>query len=414
MPFYRNSAEGGSDGIAVTTGNSGGLSGDAWSSVVLGTGSTIVYDDAQVSHGVLANLISPASSQTAYLRRDVEASVTQILLSFYVRFPSTPTATVELAHIRNATSDVALLQVTNAPLRFRVFPDNGAALFTSATIAANTWYRVELRAVRGTTTANGTIQFAYYIGDLTTPVETAFSSTTTDAGTTDLTNVRVGRPAAVADTTAHWVDSVQVATAGDAAALGLVWPVDNPAVPALVHIVPVAGIPVATAGVDVSDLQVPSPNVAGANQQVLITVTDAEAAAAGDYRIAASLLARVALLSGDTDFRGYAAEIARSRAGATELWELVLKRFDTLNTITELTSDDLPVADVQLPGTLTLTVSGTSIGATFMHAGAGGTMTISDTDATYTTGIVALLGQAVAGVGDFAQITADNFGASVS
>lgn len=412
MTKYRNSAEGGTDAGAVTPANSGGDSGDAWTSVTLGAGSTITYTAAQAAHGALGYLISPATSQTAYLRKDVEASVTTVLLSFYFRFASVPAAESAIAHIRNATTDVAALQITTSPMRFRVYNDANTLLFTSATIAANTWYRVEFRAIRGTTTGNGTIEFAYYVGDLTTPVETAFTTSTTNAGTTDLTNVRVGRAAAQTDNTLHYVDSVQVATAGDAGALGLVWPTDVAAVPAIIYVTPVAGTVTATAGIDVTDLQVPSPTVDVPDLAVQMFVTGSNIAAAGDYRVAASLFGRFVLLSGDTDFRGYAAEIARHRSGATEQWSLVLKRYDAFNTTTELDSASLLPAQVVLPGLLTLTVDGTSIGATFSHLGTGGTMTISGIDATYNNGAVALLGRVIAGVSDFAQITVDSFTAT--
>jgi hypothetical protein len=222
MTKYRNSAEGGVDGVAITPANSAGVSGDPWSAVVLGTGSTAVYDNAQVMHGGMANLISPATSQNAYLRRDVEASVIQVLASFYVRLPSAPSVEVSLATIRNATAEIAAVQVGASPFRFRIYSAAGF-LTQTATILANTWYRVELRAVRGTTTGNGTLEFAYYLGDSLTPVEAAFSTAVTNTGIVDLTTTRFGRPGAGADATAHWIDSVQVHTAADAAALGLPW-----------------------------------------------------------------------------------------------------------------------------------------------------------------------------------------------
>ncbi len=54
MPRPLNNAEGGSNTTTVTTGNSGGSSGNAFDAVSIGVGSGLVFDNAQAAHGSLS------------------------------------------------------------------------------------------------------------------------------------------------------------------------------------------------------------------------------------------------------------------------------------------------------------------------------------------------------------------------
>lgn len=226
MAIFRNSAEGGTDGTTVTVANSGGDSGDAWDAPHNLNSGDIEFDTAQFSHGAMSYLVQPATSVISEFRKSVTASGT-VLCSMYFRTPSIFAATATLIQIRHASATAARLQLTNGA-KFRTQNLTDATVSTAVSNAlVDTWYRLELRAVRGTSSSNGTIQFAYYLLDNTTAVET-FSSTTTntgDATTGDFTNVRYGRcSSAPADTTNFWMDSIQTATDTEAAAMPLVWP----------------------------------------------------------------------------------------------------------------------------------------------------------------------------------------------
>lgn len=225
MAILRNSGQGGTDGLAVTTANSGGDSGDAWAVVTKGAGSAIDFDTAQAAHGTVGYLITPASGQVTEFRQNFTDAF-QLLVSFYMRIPSAFTVTSSIVQIRNAAGTIANLNLTTTR-RIQVVDDANATVFTSASgtpMATNTWYRIELRVVPGTTTSNGTIQFAYYVGDSTVAVET-FSDTTSNTGTDPITNCRFGRTSgATADVTAHWMDSFQMASDADGSSLVLVWP----------------------------------------------------------------------------------------------------------------------------------------------------------------------------------------------
>lgn len=233
MSVFRNSGEGGSDGVTVTTGNSGGASGDAWTSVTLGGGSDVEYDTAQSAHGGVSHLVIPANNQTAWFRKDFTAA-SQAMASFYVRFPSAPAVVTSICLVRNSTSTAASVRI-DTNLQLRIYDGPGSNLQTFTALSANTWYRVEVRVIKGTGSSDGTIEFAYYVGDSGTAVE-SYSSAVRDTGTTDLVNIRYGRATGVADTTSFWIDSVQTMSDTDAGALGKAWPVVlSPAVMTMVR-----------------------------------------------------------------------------------------------------------------------------------------------------------------------------------
>lgn len=212
----------GPDGTTITVGNSATY-GDAFASPINLNSGDIEYDTAQFMHGTASALVQPASGAVSELRWDYSATTTAVV-SFYVRLSGSFSTASTLCQVRNSSGSAAILQINTSTLRFRVQNSAGTSLFNSATISTGTWYRVEMRVVRGTSTTDGTIQFAYYLGDSLTPVETAYSSTAVNAGTTDLTNVRIGRPSsATADVTTFWIDSAQLLSGSDAGSLGNPW-----------------------------------------------------------------------------------------------------------------------------------------------------------------------------------------------
>src|SRR5690606_31329731 len=171
--------------------------------------------------------IRQAASQVAFLLRTFTAD-DEALVSFYLRFPSLFTVTSAICQLHNGSGNAASLNLTTTG-RIQVNNAAGTTVFTTdleSPLEPDTWYRVELRAVRGTGTSDGTIEFAYYLGDTHTPVE-SFSSSSVNAGTAQLTNARIGRVfGATADTTQVWIDSIQIATAARGGSLDLPWPME--------------------------------------------------------------------------------------------------------------------------------------------------------------------------------------------
>lgn len=225
MAIYRHSGQGGTDEDAVTVANSGGDSGDPWDGVNKGAGSAVDYDSAQAAHGTIGYRFIPASSQVAELRQNVP-SVSQVLASIYMRIPSAFSVLSSFLQVRDSSQTIMNLAL-GTDRRVRVIDDANSTIFTSSAsspLAVNLWNRIECRVVPGPTGASGTIELAYYVGDSTSAIE-VFSSSTVNAGTNPVNNLRFGRTSgATTDTTTFWMDSLQIATAADAASLGLVWP----------------------------------------------------------------------------------------------------------------------------------------------------------------------------------------------
>lgn len=225
MAIKRNSSEGGTNGVAVTDLNSGGLSGDPWLNVSVGTGASIVYDNTWASHGTLSHRLTGAAGGSVRPVMSVTAAST-IQCSVYVRFPTLWAATANFIQIVGTDSITAALLRLKLDGKFEIRNKPNAIVHTSSTVlAVNTTYRVEFRLIKGTGATDGTIQYAYYPGDSLTPIDT-FTSSTTDVGTLDFDRVHIGKvESSPAITTSWFQDSYQFFSGADATGLGMPWPV---------------------------------------------------------------------------------------------------------------------------------------------------------------------------------------------
>jgi hypothetical protein len=191
--FVKNSAEGGTSGTAVTVANSGGASGNALTVVSKGTGATLNYSAAAAAHGSLGYALT-GTSGTATLMGWNGYSVPSMAIRFYYN-PGTslPNQVLRLADIRNSTATAARVELSASN---QIFIQNAAGTTVttfSHALQANTWYRVELTISVSASTA--TIKAAYYLGTSTTPVDTAYSTTTGNTGTANITQVSIGSAA---------------------------------------------------------------------------------------------------------------------------------------------------------------------------------------------------------------------------
>src|ERR1700689_2217935 len=64
---FPNDAEGGTSGVTVTTGNSGGTSGSAFDSVFVGTAATLAFDNSEAAHGLLSYKVATGTTSTTSL-----------------------------------------------------------------------------------------------------------------------------------------------------------------------------------------------------------------------------------------------------------------------------------------------------------------------------------------------------------
>lgn len=194
MALQTNSAEGGTNGVTPSTGNSGGASGDAFAVSIPGasTNSTCVYSTAQKAHGSLAYLFTTKPSDTSYVQWSVTPGGS-LSVRFYYYTTTTPSTTSLICQIRNGSQAAQIGLGSDMILRVMNAASGNLTTGWSA-LSLNTWYRIEIVVTKGTTTSNGRIQAKYFSLDSTSPIGTPYDSgATTNAGTVDFTQVRFGR-----------------------------------------------------------------------------------------------------------------------------------------------------------------------------------------------------------------------------
>lgn len=160
---YSNSFEGGTNGTTITTANSGGVSGDAFDSTAIGTGSTLTYDTSKAAHGTtsaLATTNGSASAAAAFVKFLPSAS-SRIATHLYINLNTLPATTTPMVVFspRSGTTisvRVAVTQTGTVQLRD---PSNTVMWTSTATVSPGTWYRCEFQSVlNGDTTGNASVQ----------------------------------------------------------------------------------------------------------------------------------------------------------------------------------------------------------------------------------------------------------------
>lgn len=179
MTRIANSFEGGTDGVAVSTVNSGGASGDAFSNVV-GGGTHTYNDDAPLpltQAGLMGATLVAASATQASFTIDWTTK-TEVWCRGYYAWTAPPGTNTSIMVL--AASGVAGVQVqlmATGAIRMR---DAGSVTrYTSPVLASNTPHRLELHVVHSATL--GRMELRIYSGanvDGDTPNETIGSAVT--------------------------------------------------------------------------------------------------------------------------------------------------------------------------------------------------------------------------------------------
>jgi RHS repeat-associated protein len=185
-----NSAEGGTNGTTVTVANSGGASGDPFNVVTRGTGAALTFATAAAEHGSLGYSLTATSGTGTHLDW-TGYNATSAAVRFYYNPGSTlPSTTVRLLDVRNSTGTAARVLVSSSN-QLIVQNAAGTTLKTfPTTLSTNTWYRIELGVSISATAA--TVNAAYYSGDSTTPADPAYSTSTANTGTANITTISIG------------------------------------------------------------------------------------------------------------------------------------------------------------------------------------------------------------------------------
>jgi RHS repeat-associated protein len=203
-----NSAEGGTNGTTVTNANSGGNSGDAFNNVTRAAGASLTFATTAAKHGSLGYSLTGVSGASTSVGW-TGYNATSVAVRFYYNPGSTlPSTTVRLLDVRNSGATAARVSVSSSN-QLIVQNTAGTTVTTfPTTLSTNTWYRIELAISISATAA--TINAAYYLGDGTTPVDPAYSTSTGNTGTANITKVAVGDTSGAAWTGTEYLDDIAV------------------------------------------------------------------------------------------------------------------------------------------------------------------------------------------------------------
>lgn len=191
MTNYANDFEGGTDTVAITTGNSGGVSGDAFSLMSTPVNSSMVFSTAAAAHGVMGCKIETTAATIAvYGQKDVTPE-DRYVGRFYHDAPVIPTTSgTAIFGFRTAAATAAFVGY-NSTGKLTIYNTSGSAVAsTTFTPTAGVKYRIEFAC----NAVTGKAELAVYLGDSTTPIETPLDPAAGQSfGAAQITRYRLGR-----------------------------------------------------------------------------------------------------------------------------------------------------------------------------------------------------------------------------
>jgi hypothetical protein len=207
-PGMSNTAEGGTPGAALSTGNSGGASGNAFSFVDKGSGASLVFATAAAAHGTLGYAVHGSSGTSTFMGWNGFSATSMAVRFYFNPGPTLPGKVIRLADIRNSSATAARVEYSASNQLF-IQNTAGKTLTTFPdALQANTWYRIELTI--SVSSSSATINAAYYPADSITPVDPAYSTVTGNTGTANISQVSIGSPASATWTGTSYFDDLDV------------------------------------------------------------------------------------------------------------------------------------------------------------------------------------------------------------
>lgn len=205
---YNNNFEGGSDETTVSTANSGGSSGTAFSAVQIDSGAVVKFDTAQAAHGTLSVRIDPSANTLAYVRWALSA-YTETWGRFYLYLTANPAADLRIVQHTNAGGSVVGRIAISTTGKLKLLDNASVVQATSTTsVSLNQWVRVEFHFIHSTT-----------VGQIETKLFNTMDSLVADEITTTAANINTGAETSnirfgctatnVNDLPAFWMDDLQ-------------------------------------------------------------------------------------------------------------------------------------------------------------------------------------------------------------
>lgn len=210
-----NTFETGTNGVAVSSANSGGSADTAFDSVSIGTGATLAYDNARAVAGVLSCQVATGVSTSLSFAEWAAATLgTQdtVFLRGYFFFTANPAAAHRIMAAFGSATTRASIQVSASGKLRSHLPAGGIIQTMTASIPLNQWFRVEAR-ITGSA-ANGQIEVALFSTAASSiPTEVITSSATQNLGG-QIDSARWGLSTALANVAPFWIDNVAVGIGG--------------------------------------------------------------------------------------------------------------------------------------------------------------------------------------------------------
>ena len=213
-----NTAEGGTSGATVSTGNSGGSSGSAFDTVTIGSSATLTFDNTHAAHGTLAyKFVTPSTdtnSLVIWTTSLTGSSLTKVWFRAYV-YITAHTGTLKLIEALSGSTVRASIALNSSG---KVLLQNaaGTTLVTSTTtVPLNQWFRLEGFFVGDTSVGQVECKIFTTSADEVNPDEIQTTAATQNTGGT-INRIQYGNPTSVASYT-FWMDEVG---ASDTAYLG--------------------------------------------------------------------------------------------------------------------------------------------------------------------------------------------------
>lgn len=155
---YKNNAEGGVDGASVTRGNSGEISGSAWSRVTVGSGASATYASMPARGNLSYKFTSTATPTQSFVAWEFLPDSPKIYTRFNLFVPALPAANTRVCDIQDGTNIIFSATVRNDG-RLALADYTGAQMALSTMVLPlNKWVRVELRVDASMTSGQASYQ----------------------------------------------------------------------------------------------------------------------------------------------------------------------------------------------------------------------------------------------------------------
>jgi hypothetical protein len=209
-----NSFEGGTSGVTLTPGNSGGASGNAFdATTITGTG-VLAFDNTHAAHGSLALKAQAVTSGDAAAANWTSSlgMHSQLWFREYLYFTANPTANCRVFSYLLAAANCATVSVNSAG-QLVMLSSNAVTMFTfAAAIPLNQWFRIEGTVFNAPATGQGTLRL-YTSPDSVTPAESHTSAANFNTlGSGNAADFGIAFSAAILGP--YWIDDVGISTCG--------------------------------------------------------------------------------------------------------------------------------------------------------------------------------------------------------